>query len=88
MNQTVADFQLEREASLGRRARGMVGSALVRRLQHADCTLITATHRELDLTRQREVEAWMEEERPQAVFLAAAKVGGIAANMSKPVDFL
>jgi GDP-L-fucose synthase len=67
---------------------GMVGSALVRRLQQLDCTLLTAPHRDLDLTRQRDVEAWVARERPQAVFLAAAKVGGIVANDSVPVDFL
>jgi nucleoside-diphosphate-sugar epimerase len=88
MNQTVPIFSLREKRVWVAGHEGMVGSALMRRLQHADCTLITATHRELDFTRQKEVEAWMEEERPQAVFLAAAKVGGIAANMSKPVDFL
>jgi GDP-L-fucose synthase len=67
---------------------GMVGSALVRRLQQVDCTLLTASRRDLDLTRQRDVEAWVAEHRPQAVFLAAAKVGGIVANDSAPVDFL
>ena len=67
---------------------GMVGSALVRRLQQVDCTLLTVSHRDLDLTRQRDVEAWVAEQRPQAVFLAAAKVGGIVANDSAPVDFL
>ena len=67
---------------------GMVGSALVRRLQKVNCTLLTVSHRDLDLTRQREVEAWVAEQRPQAVFLAAAKVGGIVANDSEPVDFL
>ena len=67
---------------------GMVGSALVRRLQKVNCTLLTVSHRDLDLTRQREVEAWVAEQRPQAVFLAAAKVGGIVANDSAPVDFL
>jgi GDP-L-fucose synthase len=67
---------------------GMVGSALVRRLKHVDCTLIAASHRELDLTRQREVEDWVAERRPHAIFLAAAKVGGIVANDSAPVDFL
>ena len=66
----------------------MVGSALVRRLQTVNCTLLTVSHRDLDLTRQREVEAWVAEQRPQAVFLAAAKVGGIVANDSAPVDFL
>ena len=67
---------------------GMVGSALVRRLQKVNCTLLTVSHRDLDLTRQREVEEWVAEQRPQAVFLAAAKVGGIVANDSAPVDFL
>jgi GDP-L-fucose synthase len=67
---------------------GMVGSALVRRLQQTDCSLLTASRRELDLTRQREVESWVAAQQPQAVFVAAAKVGGIAANMTQPVDFL
>jgi GDP-L-fucose synthase len=67
---------------------GMVGSALVRRLQQVDCRLLTVSRRDLDLTRQRDVEAWVDEHRPQAVFLAAAKVGGIVANDSAPVDFL
>ena len=67
---------------------GMVGSALVRRLQQVDCTLLTVSRRDLDLTRQRDVEEWVAEQRPQAVFLAAAKVGGIVANDSAPVDFL
>ena len=67
---------------------GMVGSALVRRLQQLDCMLLTVSRRDLDLTRQRDVEAWVAEHRPQAVFLAAAKVGGIVANDSAPVDFL
>jgi GDP-L-fucose synthase len=67
---------------------GMVGSALMRLLQKLDCSLLTASRRELDLTRQSEVEKWVAEKQPQAVFLAAAKVGGIAANMTQPVDFL
>jgi GDP-L-fucose synthase len=67
---------------------GMVGSALMRRLDGEDCTLITAPHQALDLTRQADVEAWMEERRPQAVFLAAARVGGIVANNTRPADFL
>jgi GDP-L-fucose synthase len=67
---------------------GMVGSALMRRLQKVNCTLLTVSRRDLDLTRQREVEEWVAEQRAQAVFLAAAKVGGIVANESAPVDFL
>ncbi len=68
--------------------RGMVGSAIVRRLQAEDCEIITATRAEVDLSRQEQVEAWMEDRRPDAVFLAAAKVGGILANDSYPADFL
>ena len=68
--------------------RGMVGSALVRRLAREGCHVLTATRAELDLTRQADVEAWMAKERPDAVFLAAAKVGGILANDSYPADFL
>src|SRR5690606_16200121 len=68
--------------------RGMVGSAIVRRLAQEDCRVLTATHQDLDLTRQADVEAWMHENRPDAVFLAAAVVGGIVANDTRPVDFL
>ena len=68
--------------------RGMVGSALVRRLQCEDCEVLTADRSELDLTDQRAVLGWMHNHRPQAVFLAAARVGGIHANDSRPVDFL
>jgi GDP-L-fucose synthase len=68
--------------------RGMVGSARLRRLAQVDCTLLTVKRAELDLTRQAEVEAWMKETRPQAVFLAAAKVGGILANDRWPAQFL
>jgi GDP-L-fucose synthase len=67
---------------------GMVGSALVRRLEQVDCTLLTVSHDEVDLTRQAEVEAWMASAKPQAVFLAAAKVGGIVANDRWPAQFL
>jgi GDP-L-fucose synthase len=68
--------------------RGMVGSALVRRLASEDCEVLTASRAELDLTRQDQVEAWMAKARPQAVFLAAARVGGIMANASYPADFI
>jgi GDP-L-fucose synthase len=67
---------------------GMVGSALMRRLTQIDCTLLTVSRNELDLTRQADVEAWMKRTRPQAVFLAAAKVGGIVANDRWPAQFL
>ncbi|MBY5806075.1 GDP-L-fucose synthase [Rhizobium ruizarguesonis] len=68
--------------------RGMVGSALVRRLQSDDCNVITATRREVDLTRQEEVEKFAEATRPDAIILAAAKVGGILANDSYPAEFI
>ncbi|MBX4865596.1 GDP-L-fucose synthase [Rhizobium bangladeshense] len=68
--------------------RGMVGSALVRRLQSENCSVITATRREVDLKRQDEVEKFVESVRPDAVILAAARVGGILANDSYPAEFL
>lgn len=69
--------------------RGMVGSAIVRRLQQEGYdNLITRTHQELDLCRQKEVEDFFSAEKPEYVFLAAAKVGGIAANEEAPADFM
>ncbi len=67
---------------------GMVGQALVRRLESEKCEIVTATHRALDLRRQGRVEAWMDDARPDAVFLAAATVGGIHANDTRPAEFL
>lgn len=69
--------------------RGMVGSAIVRELQRQSYTnIITRTHSELDLTNQAAVDTFFAEERPEYVFLAAAKVGGIEANDSAPADFM
>ncbi|MGQ2929069.1 MAG: GDP-L-fucose synthase [Sphingopyxis sp.] len=68
--------------------RGMVGSALVRRLADENCEVLTAGRDTLDLLDQTAVRAWAARERPDAVFLAAAKVGGILANDSFPADFL
>ncbi|WP_055391566.1 GDP-L-fucose synthase family protein [Roseibium album] len=67
---------------------GMVGSALVRRLQCEQCDILTVGRNDVDLRRQGEVEVWMAEAKPDVVFLAAARVGGILANSSQPVDFL
>ncbi len=67
--------------------RGMVGQALVRRLAAIDCQVLTVEKAVLDLRRQAEVEAWMAAERPDAVFIAAARVGGIQANASRPGEF-
>jgi GDP-L-fucose synthase len=68
--------------------RGMVGAAIVRRLASESCEIITADRSVVDLTRQEAVERWMAEVRPQAIFVAAAKVGGILANSSFPATFL
>lgn len=68
--------------------RGMVGSALVRRLAAEECDILTADRETLDLIDQASVRAWMARERPDAIFLAAARVGGILANASYPADFL
>jgi GDP-L-fucose synthase len=69
--------------------RGLVGSALVRRLQQTGYrNLIMRTHAELDLTNQAAVNTLFEQERPEYVFLAAAKVGGIHANSTYPADFI
>jgi GDP-L-fucose synthase len=68
--------------------RGMVGSAICRRLAREECEILTAPRGELDLRRQAETEAWLADTRPDAVFLAAAKVGGILANNDHPAEFI
>src|SRR5690349_6973056 len=68
--------------------KGMVGSALIRRLAREDCTVLTVERAVADLRRQADVEAFVRESRPQAVFLAAARVGGIVANDRQPASFL
>ena len=69
--------------------RGLVGSAILRRLkQEGYSNIITQTHSELDLTKQDQVMSFFEKERPEYVFLAAAKVGGIYANNTYPADFI
>ncbi len=68
--------------------RGMVGAALVRRLRADGHDVITAARDSVDLVRQAEVEAWFAANRPDVVVIAAARVGGIAANAARPVDFL
>lgn len=66
----------------------MVGSAIVRRLEAEDCDILTVDRAQVDLRRQDQVENWMSEMQPDAVFVAAAKVGGILANSEYPADFL
>lgn len=68
--------------------RGMVGSAVVRRLSHEGCEVITAGRDIFDLKRQAEVEAFLRDVKPNAIVMAAAKVGGILANQTYPADFL
>ncbi len=68
--------------------RGMVGSAVVRRLAGEGCTLLTASRGEMDLRRQDQVEAWFAANQPDVVFLAAARVGGIWANSNFPAEFI
>ena len=68
--------------------RGMAGSAVVRRLEREPCEILTVGRESVDLRRQAEVEDWMAEARPDVVFLAAALVGGIHANNSRPAEFL
>jgi GDP-L-fucose synthase len=68
--------------------RGMVGSALVRRLSGKGCEILTVGRREVDLRHQAETEAWLVQAKPHAVFVAAATVGGILANDTRPGEFL
>src|SRR5215469_14396175 len=67
---------------------GMAGSAIVRRLAREACEVVTVTRRDLDLLRQAAVEDWMKANKLDAVFLAAATVGGILANSTRPASFL
>jgi GDP-L-fucose synthase len=66
----------------------MVGAALVRRLKAEDCSILSASRDELDLSRQQAVEEWVSRQQPDAIFMTAARVGGILANDSRPAEFL
>src|SRR5262245_51114432 len=68
--------------------RGMVGSAIVRRLRVERCTILIEDRQSLDLTRQTDTEGWLARMKPDVVVVAAARVGGIAYNNANPVDFL
>jgi GDP-L-fucose synthase len=68
--------------------RGLVGGALVRRLEREDCEVLTARRDECDLRDPGQVDRWMRTVRPEAVFLAAARVGGIYANDTRPAEFI
>ena len=68
--------------------RGMVGSAIVRRLEREGCEVLTAGRDQVDLKDQAQTRAWILDTKPDAIFLAAAKVGGILANDTYPADYL
>jgi GDP-L-fucose synthase len=68
--------------------KGMAGSAIARRLQTEDCEILAADRATLDLTRQDAAERFLAEKKPDAIFLAAARVGGIHANNAYPADFI
>ena len=82
------DFALEGRRVFVAGHRGMVGSAIVRRLRRHRCRILTAPWPGVDLRRPEEVERWMQSARPEAVFLAAARVGGIGANSTRPAEFI
>src|ERR1043166_5015668 len=81
-------FELPGRRVFGAGHRGMVGSAILRRLASEGCTALTVGRAEVDLRRQRQVEDWMKVQRPDVVGIAAATVGGILANASRPAEFL
>ena len=87
-NQAHAPYRLEGKRVWIAGHRGMVGSALVRQLAQEGCEILVAQRDQVDLRDALAVQGWMAREKPQAVILAAARVGGILANDTKPVDFL
>nr|WP_148125279.1 GDP-L-fucose synthase [Azospirillum doebereinerae] len=82
------EFSLEGKRIWVAGHRGMAGSAIVRRLAREGCEVLTADRAALDLRRQDAVEAWVADRRPDVAFVAAATVGGILANSTRPADFL
>ncbi|MBX3503151.1 MAG: GDP-L-fucose synthase [Alphaproteobacteria bacterium] len=68
--------------------RGLVGGALLRRLRQEECEIVTAPRAQVDLRAPEQLDRWMRGARPQAVFMAAARVGGIHANDTRPADFI
>ncbi len=84
----MADYDLKGKRVWVSGNRGMVGSAIVRRLRSENCTVLTAGRDELDLCDSAAVRRWVAHSRPDAAIVAAAKVGGILANVSLPADFI
>ncbi len=83
-----AEFSLKGKRVWVAGHRGMAGSAIARRLVQEDCEVLTVGRDRLDLRRQDAVEAWLAATRPDVVFLAAATVGGIHANSTRPAEFI
>src|SRR5436190_7740742 len=88
MAERSARYDLKRKRVYIAGHRGMVGAAIVRRLEKEDCEIIVAPREKLDLRDQTATHRFLADIKPQAVFLAAAKVGGIHANDNFPVEFL
>lgn len=86
MSKEIVSFNNQRVWVVGHR--GMVGSALVRRLKNESCEILTVDRSMLDLRDQTKTFAWMAENKPDLIFLAAATVGGIYANESRPAEFI
>jgi len=81
-------FQLAGKRVLVAGHTGMAGSSILRRLVDEDCEVLTISYPDLDMTRQRETEEWLAAAKPDAMFVAAAKVGGIYANETRPAEFI
>ena len=88
MTNSAATYELSGKRVFVAGHKGMVGSAIVRRLQAEGCDILTAVRQELDLIDQAAVRGWLADAKPDAVIIAAAKVGGILANDTYPADFL
>src|SRR6202040_2529252 len=88
MQASVTPFDLTQKRLFVAGHTGMVGSAIVLRLQREPCTLLVADRNELDLTRQDQTERYLSATRPDVVIMAAGRVGGIFANDNYPVNFL
>ena len=84
----MAKFELQNKTIFVAGHNGMVGSAICRALQQLPVNILTTNKDKLDLANEAAVKSWMAQYRPDAVILAAARVGGIFANDSYPVDFL
>jgi len=84
----IEDFLLENKKVWIAGHTGMVGSALCRRLKNENCELLKVSRHELDLSDTLSVKSWIEVNKPDVIFLAAAKVGGILFNSNYPADFI